>query len=62
MRIGDPVHPSRQHSNAMFAIIRYEAARKPLGNSFTCDTTIAELRSLSGSSSTACLHAPERGW
>jgi hypothetical protein len=46
----------------MFAIIRYEAARKPLGNSFTCDTTIAELRSLSGSSSTACLHAPERGW
>jgi hypothetical protein len=55
--------------NAMFGIIRYEAARKPIGNSFTYNTTIAELRQLGGSSvesvkqySLNFSHLPDRGW
>jgi hypothetical protein len=55
--------------NAMFALIRYEAARKPLGHSFTCNTTIAELRNLGGGGveslkqySLNFPHIPDRGW
>ncbi len=55
--------------NAMFAIIRYEAARKPLGNSFTFNTTIAELHDQGNGSvesvkqySLNFPHLPDRGW
>jgi len=55
--------------NATFAIIRYEAARKPLGHSFTYNTTIAELHNLGGGSvesvkqySLNFPHLPDRGW
>lgn len=55
--------------NAMFAVIRYEAARKPIGNSFTYNTTIAELRKLGGTSVESAKqytlnfpHLPDRGW
>jgi len=55
--------------NAMFAIIRYEAARKPIGNSFTYNMTIAELRKLGGPSVESAKqytlnfpHLPDRGW
>ena len=55
--------------NAMFAVIRYEAARKPLGHSFTYNATIAELRNLGGGSiesvrqySVNFPHLPDRGW
>ena len=55
--------------NATFALIRYEAARKPIGHSFTCNSTIAELRSLGGGSvesvhqySLNFPHLPDRGW
>jgi hypothetical protein len=62
------LNPGESRS-AMFAIIRYEAARKPIGSSFTCNTTIAELRNLGGGSvesvkqySLNFPHIPERGW
>jgi hypothetical protein len=55
--------------NAMFAIIRYEAARKPLGHSFTYNTTIAELRNQDGGVvesvgqySLNFPHLPDHGW
>ena len=54
--------------NAMFAIIRYEAAYKPIGQSFTYNTTIAELRNLSGSVESVKQyslnfpHLPDHGW
>lgn len=55
--------------NAAFGIIRYEAARKPIGNSFTYNTTIAELHKLGGTSveslkqySLNFPHLPDRGW
>ncbi|HEY7405749.1 MAG TPA: hypothetical protein VIB39_19645 [Candidatus Angelobacter sp.] len=55
--------------NAMFGIIRYEAARKPIGSSFTYNMTIAELRKLGGTSVESLKqytmnfpHLPGRGW
>lgn len=55
--------------NAMFAIIRYEAARKPLGRSFTYNATIAELRKLGGGNvesatqySLNFTNLPDSGW
>lgn len=55
--------------NAMFGIIRYEAARKPIGTSFTYNMTIAELRKLGGTGVESAKqytlnfpHLPDRGW
>jgi hypothetical protein len=55
--------------NAIFAVIRYEAARKPLGHSFNYNTTIAELHNLGGGNvesvkqySLNFPHLPDRGW
>jgi hypothetical protein len=55
--------------NAMFAIIRYEAARKPLGHSFTYNTTIAEPHNSGGGSvesikqySLSFPHLSDSGW
>lgn len=38
--------PPGQSRNATFSMVRYEAARKPIGASFTLDTVIIELRVL----------------
>ena len=55
--------------NASFGIIRFEAARKPIGNSFTYNMTIAELRKMGGTSVESAKqytlnfpHLPDRGW
>lgn len=55
--------------NASFGIIRYEAARKPIGNSFTYNVTIAELHKMGGTSVESAKqytlnfpHLPDRGW
>lgn len=55
--------------NASFGIIRFEAARKPIGNSFTYNMTIAELRKLQGTAVESAKqytlnfpHLPDRGW
>jgi hypothetical protein len=55
--------------NAMFGIIRYEAARRPIGNSFTYNMTIAELHKQRPTAvesvkqySLNFPHLPDRGW
>jgi hypothetical protein len=55
--------------NAMFGIIRYQAARTPIGNSYTYNMTIAELHKLGGASVESAKqytlnfpHLPDRGW
>jgi hypothetical protein len=55
--------------NATFGIIRFEAARKPIGNSFNYNVTIAELRKMGGTSVESSKqytmnfpHLPDRGW
>ncbi|HEY1263556.1 MAG TPA: hypothetical protein VGF06_08535 [Terriglobales bacterium] len=53
---------------AVFAVIRYEAARKPLGTSFNYNTTIAELQvqgnlvNVANQYSLRFPHLPDRGW
>jgi hypothetical protein len=53
---------------AVFAVIRYEAARKPLGNSFNYTNTIAELQkqgtlvNVVKQYSMRFPHLPDRGW
>ena len=53
---------------AVFAVIRYEAARKPLGNSFNYNHTIAELQQQANivnvvkQYSMRFPHLPDRGW
>jgi len=53
---------------AVFAVIRYEAGRKPLGNSFNYNNTIAELQqqgttvNVVKQYSMRFPHLPDRGW
>jgi len=57
-----------EEREAVFAVIRYEAARKPLGNSFNYNNTIAELQkqgtlvSVVKQYSVRFPHLQDRGW